>query len=294
MQVGWECIENRGQEIAECVALAKVVDVAVVCVGFDNVSEGEGFDRPFEMHAQLEQLVLEVAAVQPNTIVVLTSGGNVDMNRWLDQVRGLLFVGFPGQEGGQAIAEVLLGLVNPSGKLPATFEMHLKDRSSFHYYHDADGDKRVALGDGIFTGYRQHDRSGIEPRFPFGFGLSYTSFAYENLRLSADRITSTAGVTVSIDVINTGRCAGAEVVQLYVRDVEASVPRPMKELKGFAKVQLEPGERKSVSFELGARAFAFYDVTRHDWVVEPGQFDLLVGASSRQILATVTLQVDAV
>jgi len=258
------------------------------------VSEGEGFDRPFEMHAQLEQLVLEVAAVQPNTIVVLTSGGNVDMNRWLDQVRGLLFVGFPGQEGGQAIAEVLLGLVNPSGKLPATFEMHLKDRSSFHYYHDADGDKRVALGDGIFTGYRQHDRSGIEPRFPFGFGLSYTSFAYENLRLSADRITSTAGVTVSIDVINTGRCAGAEVVQLYVRDVEASVPRPMKELKGFAKVQLEPGERKSVSFELGARAFAFYDVTRHDWVVEPGQFDLLVGASSRQILATVTLQVDAV
>lgn len=294
MQLGWECVEHRGQEIAQCVELAQKADAAVLCVGFDNVSEGEGFDRPFAMHEQLERLVVEVARVQPNTVVVLTAGGNVDMNRWIDGVRGLLFVAYPGQEGGQAIAEVLLGLVNPSGKLPATFEKQLEDRSSFEFYHDGDGDKHVTLGDGIFTGYRHQDQRGTEPRFPFGFGLSYTSFAYENLRLSSNRIRSGEPVTVTLDVINTGSRAGAEVVQVYVRDVEASVPRPLKELKGFAKVRLEPGERKAVTIDLVPRAFAFYDVVRHDWQIEPGQFELLVGASSRDIRATAMLQIEAV
>ncbi len=294
MQVGWECIENRGQEIAECVALARQANAAIVCVGFDHVSEGEGFDRSFAMHEQLEQLVLEVARVQPNTVVVLTSGGNVDMNRWLDQVRALLFVGFPGQEGGQAIAEVLLGLVNPSGKLPATFEKRLEDRSSYASYHDEDADKHVTLSDGVFTGYRHQDVRGTDPRFPFGFGLSYTSFIYENLRLSAKTAKTGDSVTVTVDVVNNGPRAGAEVVQVYVRDVEASVPRPVKELKGFAKVQLEPGERKPVTIELLPRAFAFYDVARHDWHAEPGEFELLVGASSRDIRATATLQLESV
>jgi beta-glucosidase len=291
MQLGWECIEKRGQEIAECVALAKQADAAVVCVGFDHVSEGEGFDRPFAMPALLEQLVLEVASVQENTIVVLTSGGNVDMNRWLDRVGGLLFVGFPGQQGGQAIAEILFGIVNPSGKLPVTFEKRLEDRSSFASYHDADGDRRVQLSDGVFTGYRHLDQQGIEPRFPFGFGLSYTSFAYENLQLSRSSIGSSENLTVSLDVVNTGSRRGAEVVEVYVRDVEATVPRPAKELKGFAKLWLDPGERKRVVVELGPRAFAFYDVVREDWLVEPGDFELLVGASSRDIRATALVQI---
>lgn len=291
MQLGWENVEDRGREIDECVLLAKQAEVAIVCVGFDNVSEGEGFDRPFAMHEQLERLVIEVGRVQPNTVVVLTAGGNVDMTNWLDGVRGLVFVGFPGQEGGQAIAEILLGLVNPSGKLAATFEKQLADRSSFDSYHDSDGDKHVTLSDGIFTGYRHADQHGIEPRFAFGFGLSYTSFAYNNLSLSQSSIASGETVQVTIDITNTGKRAGAEVVEVYVRDVASSVARPIQELKGFAKVELQPGECKSVTVELGPRAFAFYDVDRCDWVVEPGEFEVRVGASSRDIRASAKLKV---
>jgi beta-glucosidase len=291
MQLGWECIENRSQEIARCVALAKQADLAVVCVGFDNVSEGEGFDRRFAMHEQLERLVVEVSRVQPNTVVVLTAGGNLDMQPWLDGVRGLLFASYPGQEGGQAVAEILFGEVNPSGKLPATFEKRLEDRSSYASYHDDDGDHRVQLVDGIFTGYRHMDRVRIEPQFPFGFGLSYTTFTYENLELSKGRIAVDETLVISIDVVNVGVRHGSEVVQIYVRDVEASVPRPYKELKGFAKVSLAPSERKRLTVELGARAFAFYDVARRDWVVEPGAFEILVGASATDIRKTAMLEV---
>lgn len=292
MQVGWENIENRGHEIDECVGLAKQADVAIVCVGFDHISEGEGFDRAFAMNEQLERLVIEVGKVQPNTIVILTAGGNVDMANWLDRVRGLLFVGFPGQEGGRAIAEILLGRVNPSGKLAATFEKRLEDRSSFDCYHDGDGDKRVYLSDGVFTGYRHADRQKIEPNFCFGFGLSYTTFSYDNVTLSRSSIGSSDTVTVSLDVSNTGTRRGAEIVQAYVRDNEASVPRPIQELKGFVKIELEPGECKRVAMELGPRAFAFYDEARHDWVVEPGAFEIRVGASSRDIRGSATLEIE--
>jgi beta-glucosidase len=205
------------------------------------------------------------------------------MERWLPLVRGLLFVGYPGQEGGQAIAEVLLGRVNPSGKLPATFEKRLEDRSSFHFYHDDDHDLRVTLGDGIFSGYRHAEQYDIEPRFCFGFGLSYTRFAYENLRLSTSRLRSDESLIVSFDIVNVGEREGAEVAQLYVRDFEASVPRPKKELKGFTKVKLLPQERKRVELVLGPRAFAFYSVERHDYFVEPGAFEVLVAASSQDV-----------
>lgn len=291
MQFGYECIENRGQEIAECVKLAKSSDAAILCVGFDNVSEGEGFDRPFAMNEQLERLVVEVARVQPNCLVVLTAGGNVDMERWLPLVPGLLFAGYPGQEGGQAIAEVLLGQVNPSGKLPATFEKRLEDRSSYRFYHDDDHDLHVTLGDGIWSGYRHAERHGIEPQFCFGFGLSYTRFAYENLQLSATRIGSDSSLVVSLDVINVGEREGAEVVQLYVSDCEASVPRPNKELKGFTKVHLKPQERKRVELVLGPRAFAFYEVGRHDFHIEPGAFEISVGASSQDIRLKAALEI---
>ena len=291
MQFGFECIENRGREIQACVNLAKQCDLAVVCVGFDNVSEGEGFDRPFAMNEQLEALVLEVTKVQTNTVVVLTAGGNVDMRRWLSQIRGLLFVGYPGQEGGHAIAEILLGKVNPSGKLPATFEQRLEDRSSYDSYQDDDHDKHIALTDGIFTGYRHADRAGLEPNFCFGFGLSYTKFAYENLALSAQRIGSNDTVTLSLDIINVGEREGAEIVQVYVSDLEASVPRPKQELKGFTKVTLLPKERRRVNIELLPRAFAFYDVSVHDFRVEPGAFELHVGSSSRDIRLKATLEV---
>lgn len=291
MQLGWECIEARDRQITECARLAESADAAVICVGFDHVSEGEGFDRPFAMPDQLERLVLEVSRVQPNSVVVLTAGGNVDLSRFIDQVRGLLFAGYPGQEGGRAIAELLFGVVNPCAKLAVTFEQRLRDRSSFDCYHDDDHDLAVQLSDGIFTGYRHADRYGIEPRFPFGFGLSYTRFDYDALSLSQYEIERGADLGVSIDVINVGTRRGAEIVQIYVRDVRASVPRPEKELKGFTKVELLPGERKRVDVVLGPRAFAFYDTCRHDWVIEPGQFEILVGASSRDIRARAIVQV---
>ncbi|HEY5961057.1 MAG TPA: glycoside hydrolase family 3 C-terminal domain-containing protein [Polyangiaceae bacterium] len=283
MQFGWENVEHRGLELAECAALAEQAQAAILCVGFDNVSEGEGFDRAFEMNEQLVTLVRGVAKVQPNTVVVLTAGGNVEMASWLGMVKAVLFVGFPGQQGGRAIAEILFGLVNPSGKLPVTFEKRLEDRSSFESYHDEDHDERVQLSDGVFTGYRYADRQSLDVLYPFGFGLSYTRFEYGMLSLSSHEIRHNEALQLTVEVTNVGSRSGAEVVQVYVRDCEASLPRPIQELKGFAKVQLEPGERRAVQVTLEPRAFAFYDVARHDWVTEPGDFEIRVGSSSRDL-----------
>jgi beta-glucosidase len=291
MQFGYECIENQGREIEECVSLAKDCDAAIVCVGFDNVSEGEGFDRPFAMNPQLEELVRAVARVQPNCIVVLTAGGNVDMEPWLSAVRGLLFVAYPGQEGGRAIAEILLGAINPSGKLPATFERRLEDRSSSGSYRDDDHDKRVTLSDGVFTGYRHVDRTGVVPQFCFGYGLSYTRFGFEALSFDKSRFSPEESLRVSFDVINEGTKSGAEVAQVYVRDVDSSVPRPFKELKGFARVTLEPGERRRVTIDLEPRSFAFYDAEMHEFRIEPGSFEIWVGASSEDIRLRGTVEV---
>jgi beta-glucosidase len=291
LSLGWWALSDPEREVSACVRAAREADAAVVCVGFDDVTEGESFDRPFAMHPDLEALVIEVARAQPNTVVVLTAGGNVDMRRWLGLVKGLLFAFYPGQEGGRAIAEILLGQVNPSGKLPVTLEKRLEDRSSFHSYHDEDADLRVRFDDGVFTGYRHTDAHGIEPQFPFGFGLSYTTFAYEDLSLSAPSMAVDGRITVSFDLVNTGSVAGAEVAELYVHDVVASVPRPPKELKGFAKVRLEPGERRRVEITLDRRAFEYYDAERHAWVVEAGQFEILVGASCADIRLRGSVQV---
>src|SRR6185503_4269219 len=175
------------KEIAQCVALARQVDVAIVTAGWDHVSEAEGFDRDFAMSPEVEALLLAVAAAQPKTVVVLTAGGNLDMSRFIDRVPAVLHAFYPGEAGGQALAEILLGQVNPSGRLPATFEKRVEDRSSFGCYFDADGDQRVLLEDGIFTGYRHFDRAGIEPRFAFVFGLSYTTFRHAVLRLTREQ-----------------------------------------------------------------------------------------------------------
>ena len=291
LHLGWEYVEQRSVEIEACSALAKSADAAVVCVGFDEVSEGEGFDRPFAMNQRLEQLVQAVASVQPNTVVVLTAGGNVAMQGFIDQVRGLIHAFYPGQEGGRAIAEILLGKVNPSGKLPVTFERELSDRSSFDCYADEDHDQRVTLKDGIFGGYRHVDAHGIEPRFPFGFGLSYTSFEYQNLSLSSQRIPAGQPATVQLDVTNIGDRQGAEVVQVYVSHQKSRLPRPPKELKGFAKVDLLPKQTGRVEIQLPSEAFAHYDPDRHDFVIEPGSFEIQIGASSRDIRLRALLEV---
>ncbi|HVZ31643.1 MAG TPA: glycoside hydrolase family 3 C-terminal domain-containing protein, partial [Polyangiaceae bacterium] len=283
MQFGWHWSDGGAKEIAECVALARRADVAIVTAGWDNVSEAEGFDREFAMSPEIESLVAAVATAQPNTVVVLTAGGNLDMSRFIERVPAVLHAFYPGESGGQALAEIIFGKVNPSGRLPATFEKRAEDRSSYGSYHDSDNDRRVALEDGIFTGYRHFDRSGIEPRFAFGFGLSYTSFRYSGLELSERRLRAGQSVEVSVDVSNVGGRAGGEVVQVYVRDVASRLPRPYKELKGFARVELERGETRRARIVLGADAFEYYDPDQKRWVREPGEFEILVGASATDI-----------
>ena len=292
VRLGYEPTAAIKAEFAAAVALAGEADAVVLCTGFTKETESEGFDRTFGLPPDQEKLVRAVAAANPATALVLHAGGNVDMGGWIDDLQGVLQVWYPGQEGGRAIAELLFGEVSPSGKLPATFEAKLEDRSSFDSYHDADGDQRVLLKDGIFGGYRHVDRHGIAPRFPFGFGLSYTTFAYENLSLSATRIGPEDQVEVSFDIVNTGDRAGAEVAQLYVRDVESSLPRPVKELKGFARVNLEPGQRWRVEILLDERAFRFWHSDLGGWVVEPGRFEILVGASSQDLRLQADIEVE--
>lgn len=236
------------------------------------------------------ELINRVAAVQPNTIVVLHNGSPVEMP-WADQVKGIVEAYLSGQAVGAAVVDILFGKVNPSAKLPETFPYKLEDNPSYLYYL-GEGDK-VEYREGVFVGYRYYDTKKMDVRFPFGYGLSYTTFAYSNLKLSAAQIKDTDTLTVSVDVTNTGSMAGKEVVQLYVSDVESTVIRPVKELKGFDKVDLQPGETKTVTFTLGKRAFAYWNTQIHDWHVESGEFRILVGKSSRDIQLEETVTVES-
>lgn len=278
---GWE-YRDLGFEREATLQLAREADAVVVCCGHDKISEGESFDRDFSLFDEQKALLQELSTVTPNLIVVLTVGGNVDMRGWLDGVAALLLAWYPGQEGGTAIAELLTGKANPSGRLPATFEYKLEDRSSFNCYHDIDGDKRVLLTDGVFGGYRHHDRTGVAPRFPFGFGLSYTTFAYSNLQHKA-KFCDGDTFAVSFDITNVGARSGYEVAQLYVRDCEASVPRPIKELKSFATIELQPGECRTVTLNLTVSQLQFFCPRKRTWTAESGDFEILIGASAADI-----------
>jgi beta-glucosidase len=231
-------------------------------------------------------LIKAVAEVNPNTIVVLSTGSPISMHPWLDKVAAVVQAWYPGQEGGNAIADVLVGNTNPSGKLPFSFIKSTNHSPAFKDYKDKS--LKSPYPEGIFVGYRYLDKHGIEALFPFGHGLSYTSFEYSNLRVNPPGIVVEEAkadfpVTVSVDVRNAGKRKGAEVVQVYVKDVECRVERPVKELKGFVKVFLEPGEKKTISIKLNREAFAFYDPERRQWVVEAGEFEIMVGGSSKDI-----------
>jgi beta-glucosidase len=267
----------------ESIKLAARSDVAVVCVGFNATTEGEGFDRNFALSKEQEELIKEVAKVNSKTIVVLTAGGNVEMTAWLNNIAGLLHAWYPGQEGGTALAEILFGDVNPSGKLPATFEKRWEDNASFNSYYAKD--KKIDFKEGVFVGYRHFDVKNIEPQFPFGFGLSYTTFTYKNLHISYRSMGKNPKVMVSVDITNTGSRSGAEIAQLYVEPPRPPLPRPVKELKGFEKIWLNPGETKTATFELTGSAFAFYDVPNKQWTAAPGAYEILIGSSSRNIEA---------
>jgi beta-glucosidase len=265
----------------EAKALALRVDLVVVAVGFDPESESEAADRTFRLLPGQEKLIQEMAAANKNTIVVVTAGGAVDMSFWLDRVLAVLQAWYPGQEGGTALAEILFGAVNPSGRLPVTFEQHEEDNPTHDSYYPEDGGKHIVYKEGVFIGYRGYERSGKKPLFPFGYGLSYATFAYRNLSIAS--ASSEDKFQVSFDVTNTGKREGAEVAQVYVGDKHAKVPRPAKELKGFVKVNLRPGETRRVTVTLDSRALSYFDVNSKQWRAEPGEFEVLVGRSAEQI-----------
>ena len=264
--------------------LAASSDVALVFVGLSSEWESEGFDRPnMDLVGEQNALIERVATANKNTVVILNTGSPVTMP-WLDSVASVLEAWYTGQECGNAIADVLFGDVNPSGKLSQTFPMRVEDNPAYINYPGENG--KVQYGEGLFVGYRYYERKRIAPLFPFGFGLSYTAFAYSRLRLNAQEIGPNDTLEVSVDVTNTGQIVGKEIVQLYVRDVQSSLHRPDKELKAFAKVQLEPDERQTVKLSIGRNALAYFDDLKHEWVAEAGAFEVLVGSSSLDIQAS--------
>jgi len=279
ISLGWRRVSESKD--SEALRLAAKADVAVVCVGFNPTTEGEGFDRPFELSKDQEEFLKSVASVNKKTIVVLIAGGNVAMSGWIDDVGGLLHAWYPGQEGGTAIGEILFGDVNPSGKLPATFEKKWEDNPTYSSYYARE--KKLAYTEGVFVGYRHYDKKNVDPLYPFGYGLSYTTFQYRNLKVTPSASATDPKIKVTFEIVNTGGRGGAEVAQVYVGEQNPAVPRPVRELKGFEKVWLKPGESKTVSIDLDKSAFAYYDVGRKEWVVKPGKFDVSVGSSSRLI-----------
>lgn len=279
------------QLFAEAIEAAKEADAAVIFAGLPESFESEGFDR---VHMSMpnchNKLIEEIAKVQTNVVVVLHNGSPVEMP-WISQVKGVLEAYLGGQDVGNAEYKILFGKVNPSAKLPETFPIKLEDNPS---YLNFPGEKDIVeYREGIFVGYRYYDKKKMEVLFPFGHGLSYTTFDYRNLKLSSSRIKDTDELTVSVEVVNTGNREGKEVIQLYVADNESTVIRPVKELRGFEKVDLKPGETKTVTFTLGKRAFAYYNTQIHDWHVESGDFTIMIGRSSRDIVLSENVYVES-
>lgn len=264
--------------------MAAKADVVVVAAGFQTSqqieSEGEGGDRTFDLPYGQDALIRAMVAANPKTVVAVTSGGNVDSTTWIDRVPALLETWYGGQSAGQALGEVLFGEFNPSGHLPATFERRAEDNPTFANYYPEGDTKRVIYREGIFVGYRGYQQNHVKPLFPFGFGLSYTTFKFSNLSVAhGGNAGGGIAMTASFDVTNTGTRSGAEVAQVYVADDHAKVPRPMRELKGFQRVQLAAGETKHMSIPLDARAFAYYDVAAKKWAIGPGRFTVEAGDS---------------
>jgi beta-glucosidase len=274
--------EAQEQLRDEAVSVAAKADAAIIVVGRSPKLESEDFDiKSLDLPSGQDELIQAVAKVNKNTIVVINAGGPVIMSKWIAQVPGILDLWYGGQEGGNAIADVLFGNANPSGKLPVSFVKEWKDSPAYGHYPGEN--LQVDYAEGIYVGYRYFDKHKVDPLFPFGYGLSYTKFDYSDLKLSPNKISSGTPVEVSLSVRNSGTRPGAEVVELYVHDEHASVDRPLRELKGFTRIELAPGETKAVHFTLDRSALAFYSTAKKDWVAEPGKFEVLVGGSSRDL-----------
>jgi beta-glucosidase len=291
-------IVNESEMISEDVKkFASIADAVVVAIGFNSSTESEGYDRSFALPWGQDALVEAAAAANPRTIVTFIGGGGFDTRRWLDKVPALVHAWYPGQEGGTAIADVLFGKHNPEGKLPVSFDRSWEENPSYPYYYPIKGADtklrvtevnrkpvdydipHVKYDDKLMVGYRYWTTTGKHPLYPFGFGLSYTTFSFSNLRAPA-AAKSGSEVSVSFDVTNSGSLEGAEVAQLYVSDPSSKAKRPERELKGFEKVRLAPGETKHVTLSLDGRAFSYWDEAKHNWTIDPGKFVILVGNSS--------------
>lgn len=278
--------------IDEAVAAAQAAEVALLYIALPSYKESEGYDRTdLDLTRQQVALIRAVSAVQPRSVVILNNGSAVAMTEWIDGVAAVLEAWMMGQAGGGAIADILFGVVNPSGKLAESFPLRLEDTPAFINFPGENG--QVRYGEGMFIGYRYYDKKAAPVLFPFGHGLSYTTFAYNNVQVSTQSFRDVDGVTVSVDVTNTGMVTGKEIVQVYVHDRHSSLMRPLKELKGFAKVELQPGETKTVSIALDFRAFAFWHPGHKQWVTEDGEFDLLIGASSADIRECMTVKLQS-
>jgi beta-glucosidase len=277
--------------IDQAVTVAQAADVALLYIALPGFKESEGYDRSdLDLTPQQVALIKAVASVQPNTVVILNNGAPVVMGEWIDSAAAVLEAWMMGQAGGGAIADVLYGKVNPSGKLTETFPLRLADTPAQINFPGGNGE--VRYGEGLFIGYRYYDAKEAPVQFPFGYGGSYTTFAYSLPKVSATTFKDVDGLTVSVAVTNTGKMAGKEVVQVYVHDHQSKLVRPPKELKGFAKVELAPGETKTVTIPLDFRAFAYYHPAYKQWITEDGAYDVLIGASAADIRCTetVTLQ----
>ena len=269
--------------------VAANADVAVVFAGLPDSYESEGFDRPsLEMPTGHNQLIEAVTSVQSQIVVVLMNGSAITMP-WADRVKAIVEGWLGGQAGGGAIADVITGRINPSGKLSETFPKRLQDTPTFPDFPALN--RRASYSEGVFIGYRYYDQKDVEPLFPFGFGLSYTTFLYTGIKASASSIKDSDGVTIEVAVKNAGNVPGKEVIQLYLHEQNPAVRRPEKELKAFNKIALAPGEEKVVTFKLSKRDFAYYDAELHDWNVRSGKFCVLVGGSSRDLPLKETIEV---
>ncbi len=280
---GYDATGNHPNQglIAEAVTTAQSADIVVVCAGLTDMYEVEGLDREhMDLPPGHNALIEAMAKAHDKVVVVLSNGSPVTMP-WLDGVTAVLEGYLGGQAGAGAVADILMGKINPSGKLAETFPIQLADNPSYHTFPG--GPATVEYRESIYVGYRYYDTVQQEVLFPFGFGLSYTSFEYSELQLSQEKMSESDTLTITVKVKNTGTVVGKEIVQVYVHDVETSSFRPEKELKGFEKVALEPGEETAVSIQLDRRAFAFYNTKLNDWTVETGMFNILVGASSQDI-----------
>ena len=269
-------------------------DIVLVSIG---TADNEGWDKPFNLPVRTDEKIIHYTELNPGIIVIVNAGGGINLSAWNDRIAALIYAWYPGQIGNKALAEIIAGKVSPSGKLPFTIEKDFKDSPGFGYLPegeelyegwDYDMDMKYPVNDikyseGIFVGYRWYEAKNIEPLYNFGYGLSYSSFEYGDLKISGLNLKRGNELSVEFTVKNTGKISGDETAQLYISDVEASVQRPVKELKGFAKIFLGPGEVKNVKISLEEKDFAYWDVNKNDWFAEPGEFEILIGSSSSDI-----------